>query len=541
MTVATPKPATQPPPTAQPPSLASLLAMHQSTVTTLVDLFNLAVTHPSGSSGASASGELEQARERIRQLEVELATSKAHEARDVVGRKAEQVIAVEPQFVAVLLDGDGAIASHEAAKLLLSSLPAFIASTGPPEVAKHATRLAKNAVVNVIVNKFGLAGAVVKAGIVSSFSTVADFFLAFSQAHSNINGSHDAGYGNVLRSLVTEGRNVVLLRGGHTAWLLEGICPAGEIEGLFMPGKVPTLSGVGGAVGTGMPSPAPLGGAGRPVMVHGRKTEEARLQEIESARDKKRMRRRLRRQEERERKEAEEHERNDKALQDDSDSDDDDDEKDEDSARAPQEEDTDDVWQDTDGSVAADGEVDDPADFLAKQFASVRIRNPQEYRMMAKSSSSLATPSKTPAQGRSVTVTDIKARATQEGVQSTRKKLTQRKVESESDSSSSSDDDDDDDDQPISRPTPKQPNKTPQQAIPRPKPQTWEALVNTPSGKPGGGGGGKGKQTPRAAIGMTPKTPGRYAANADRGEENSIPVQGAERALRYLNPRPCHK
>lgn len=28
-----------------------------------------------------------------------------------------------------------------------------------------------------------------QAGIVSSFSTVADFFLAFSQAHSNINGT----------------------------------------------------------------------------------------------------------------------------------------------------------------------------------------------------------------------------------------------------------------------------------------------------------------------------------------------------------------
>lgn len=145
-----------------------------------------------------------------------------------------------------------------------------------------------------------------QAGIVSSFSTVADFFLAFSQAHSNINGtpplacsinasntipsvidsgpgkeasdskihaqlhfytslpscgltilagSHDAGYANVLRSLVTEGRDVVLLRGGHTAWLLEGICPSGEIEGLFLRGKVGSLSSVGGAVGTGMPSP----------------------------------------------------------------------------------------------------------------------------------------------------------------------------------------------------------------------------------------------------------------------------------------------
>lgn len=71
-------------------------------------------------------------------------------------------------------------------------------------------------------------------------------------------GSHDAGYANVLRSLVTEGRDVVLLRGGHTAWLLEGIVNAGEIEGLFAHGKIGSLVGVGGAVGTGMPSPGGL-------------------------------------------------------------------------------------------------------------------------------------------------------------------------------------------------------------------------------------------------------------------------------------------
>ena len=71
-------------------------------------------------------------------------------------------------------------------------------------------------------------------------------------------GSHDAGYANVLRSLVTEGRDVVLLRGGHTAWLLEGIVNAGEIEGLFAQGKIGSLVGVGGAVGTGMPSPGGL-------------------------------------------------------------------------------------------------------------------------------------------------------------------------------------------------------------------------------------------------------------------------------------------
>ncbi|KAJ9121964.1 hypothetical protein QFC24_004547 [Naganishia onofrii] len=156
----TPNPAAgQPSPTIQPPSLASLSAMHTSTITTLVDLFNLALIHPTSSNASDTSGELEQAREKIRQLELELSKVKAEQVRNVTTQK---ITAVEPQFVAVLLDGDGAIASHEAAKLLLSSLPAFIAATGPPELAKHATRLAKNAVVNVIVNKFGLAGAVVK-------------------------------------------------------------------------------------------------------------------------------------------------------------------------------------------------------------------------------------------------------------------------------------------------------------------------------------------------------------------------------------------
>jgi hypothetical protein len=272
-------------------------------------------------------------------------------------------------------------------------------------------------------------------------------------------------------------------------------------------------------------------------MINGRRTEEARLQEIESARDKKRMRRRLRRQEERERKEAEQNERNDQALQEESD-------EDENSAREEHTDDEtipleateatdDDLWQDTDGSVA-----DDPADLLARQFAGVRIQNPQEQRMVANGgalSSSFVTPSKNPAQARLGTAISTKIPATQEDGQgkSTRKKIAPRKVETDSSSSSSSDDDDDE--KPISRPTPKQSaNKTPQQAISRPKPQSWDALVNTPAGK--AGGGGKTKATPRAGM-----TPGRYAANADRGEENSIPVQGAERALRYLNPRPCHK
>ncbi|KAJ9096795.1 hypothetical protein QFC21_005066 [Naganishia friedmannii] len=608
MTVTSGLEADQGRPAIQPPSIASLSAMHQSTITTLVDLFNLALTHPSGSSSeasASAREELEQAREKIRLLEAELTAVKAHQVKNAVSQKMENF---NSEFLKQGAAGGKFLYlhfRHEAAKLLLSSLPAFIASTGPPELAKHAARLAKNAVVNVIVNKFGLAGAVVKAGIVSSFSTVADFFLAFSQAHSNINGtsaipttshlanrsfpslasqvidsgpgkeasdskihaqlhfysslpscgltilagSHDAGYGNVLRSLVTEGRNVVLLRGGHTAWLLEGICPAGEIEGLFMRGKVPTLSGVGGAVGTGMPSPAPLGGAGRPVMVNGRRTEEARLQEIESARDKKRMRRRLRRQEERERRSAEENERNDKALQN-SDDDHDGEEDGTDDEPVPfelPEATDDDLWQDTDGSVAdidGDGDRDDPADILARQFAGVRIRNPQEQRMMAMangdvSSSSLVTPSKPPQQARSGATTATKARVAQDDAQgkSTRKTPATRKVETESDSSS------DDEDRPISRPTPRQSatNKTPQPPLPRPKPQSWDALLNTPAGKSVGGGAGKTKQTPRPGVGMMPKTPGRYAANADRGEENSIPVQGAERALRYLNPRPCHK
>lgn len=91
----TPNPAAgQPPPTIQPPSLASLSAMHTSTITTLVDLFNLALIHPTSSNASDTSGELEQAREKIRQLELELANVKAEQARHGMTQKITQIVSL---------------------------------------------------------------------------------------------------------------------------------------------------------------------------------------------------------------------------------------------------------------------------------------------------------------------------------------------------------------------------------------------------------------------------------------------------------------
>jgi hypothetical protein len=65
----------------------------------------------------------------------------------------------------------------------------------------------------------------------------------------------------------------------------------------------------------------------------------------------------------------------------------------------------------------------------------------------------------------------------------------------------------------------------------KPAPQSWDALVATP----GKTGGAKIKGTPNR-MGMTPaRTPGGV------GADDSVPVQGGDRALRYLTPRPCHK
>lgn len=62
----------------------------------------------------------------------------------------------------------------------------------------------------------------------------------------------------------------------------------------------------------------------------------------------------------------------------------------------------------------------------------------------------------------------------------------------------------------------------------KPAPQSWDALVSTP-------GKGKVKGTPRA-------TPARTPGGAGVGVgDDSVPVQGGDRALRYLTPRPCHK
>lgn len=68
--------------------------MHASTISTLSDLFALALTH---SGHVEAQGELQAAKTRVAELEGEMQELRLRAAK------------VEPQFVTVLIDGDGAI------------------------------------------------------------------------------------------------------------------------------------------------------------------------------------------------------------------------------------------------------------------------------------------------------------------------------------------------------------------------------------------------------------------------------------------------
>jgi hypothetical protein len=234
-----------------------------------------------------------------------------------------------------------------------------------------------------------------------------------------------------------------------------------------------------------------LGSAARPVITNGKVTEEARRKEEETAREKKRMRRRLRREEEREKKQAEQNDRNARALDDsDEDGSEDEEEESEDEAEALVVDE--DGWQDTDGST-----VDDLADTLARQFADVQIR----------SAETSVTPSRP---GKTSLASGKRDKHEAPDVTPMRRRPTENE-------------------QGNPRPTPKQTFKTPLREMTKPVPQSWETLISTPGVKTGG----KGKATPK--VGMTPSRTG------ERGEENSVPVQGADRALRYLTPRPCHK
>lgn len=195
------------------------------------------------------------------------------------------------------------------------------------------------------------------------------------------------------------------------------------------------------------------------MISNGKPTEEARLKEEESARDKKKMRRRLKRQEERERKES-------AAALDSEDSED------------GSEGHADDAWADTDGSTV------DETDALVKQFAGVGIRSKE-----------------TPVRGSGKNGTRYA-----DGLETPGKRTV---------------------DEP--RQTPRA-FKTPLREMTKAAPQSWDALVGTPASRTG-----KAKGTPK--VGMTPgRTPGGNAAGDD-----TVPVPGGDRALRYLTPRPCHK
>ena len=66
-------------------------------------------------------------------------------------------------------------------------------------------------------------------------------------------GSHDNGYANPVRSLVTEGKDIVILEGVPLAAELEGLCPVARVEGLLRGEKVKILDNNGvGQVGFGL-------------------------------------------------------------------------------------------------------------------------------------------------------------------------------------------------------------------------------------------------------------------------------------------------
>lgn len=76
-------------------------------------------------------------------------------------------------------------------------------------------------------------------------------------------GSHDNGYANPVRSLVTQGKDIVILQGVPVAAELDGLCPVAKVEGLLREEKVKILDNNGlGQVGFGYGQGAASGGVG---------------------------------------------------------------------------------------------------------------------------------------------------------------------------------------------------------------------------------------------------------------------------------------
>ncbi|WVQ76165.1 hypothetical protein IAR50_005820 [Cryptococcus sp. DSM 104548] len=183
-----------------------------------------------------------------------------------------------PVFTAVLIDGDGLIFQDSylqagfpggqlAARHLLTSLPNL--SPSPPDSGEEITldinglrindddekagggngvvddtgaKEVKSVIVQVFLNKAGLGGALLKAGIIPSWIVYEQFWQGFSSSHELftvcdvgpeylklysrnaqcesiiLGASHDNGYANVLSSLNTESRlsKLLLLKGYNT-------------------------------------------------------------------------------------------------------------------------------------------------------------------------------------------------------------------------------------------------------------------------------------------------------------------------------------
>lgn len=239
-----------------------------------------------------------------RKIELEL-----DEIKEKMGKLVEEK---EQLFTAVLLDGDGlifddslmkqgAIGGRDAAKILLSSLNSLITHK-LPEQAANASKILNKVVINMFINKTGLANILVKTGVVPDHATFHAFFAGLSQSHDLINvidvgngkeasdakmrenlklyasnaqcgfillgASHDNGYAPVLSSLQTEGRlkNVLILKGySNVAFELQQYEKLTvEIPGLFRKNKVQDV----GISGFGYSTPK-AGGGGKTGIVSG--------------------------------------------------------------------------------------------------------------------------------------------------------------------------------------------------------------------------------------------------------------------------------
>lgn len=192
------------------PDAAVLLSRHTSALTTLHETFHSLVCSKQSVDTSMAreievwkrsymTSETEKQRlaDLVRVMELDLRKTLAQARRMEV--KSELERASQPRFAVILIDGDsnvfhesllcrGAEGGRSAAKKLLASLPGIIRSHLPKKEGQNHHELINNVLINLFVNRNGLANTLYKANLVPSIAVANDFFLGFSQAHANISG-----------------------------------------------------------------------------------------------------------------------------------------------------------------------------------------------------------------------------------------------------------------------------------------------------------------------------------------------------------------